>query len=62
MSWRSGDLVCSRLVLWDGWSWSLSFMLYEVVLFLVGIDYLSCEALPVNASKGLRADGAEVFR
>ncbi len=59
---RSGWLVCSRLVSWDGWSWSSLAVLDKIVFRLVCIDYLSCRALPITASRGLRAKRVDVYR
>ena len=62
MPWRSGELVCSRLVLWDGQSWSSSAMLDEVIFLLIGVDNLSCNSLPIAASRGLCAERVKIYR
>jgi hypothetical protein len=45
-----------------GCSWSSSAVLDEVVFHLVCIDNLSCKALPITASRGLRTRRVEVCR
>ena len=39
--------------MWDGWSWSSSAVLDEVIFCLVRIYDLSCKALPITASRGV---------
>jgi len=59
-----GSVLCNlqQVGLVDGWSWSSSAMLDEVIFLLVCIDNLSCKALPITASRSLRANRVEVCR